>query len=381
MAQRCFLLLLVLSAVVFYCCTDDEKAVNPSSHPLIIGDLIHFDTTVPIMVQVYDPSHYPLGEPYICREGHIGEPFIDVNGDGIFTWGWDIFIVSAVYDSFLDTFYCRCDSIVDTVCFGGYYVSDTSGGWDFTIVDYGQNQDINHNGKYDGPDDYWTPGLPYDDFDGDGTFDFAIFYRYVPGLPFADINGNGVCDTAPLDRYSIEQYRVESLDPWDRYAAISIGEQNRPHYRYVSDIGKEYTLEGNRYHTEAGLLRFVLDSTGFWYTGFDSRNPLLVFAGPEVHSSPRQEIQLSETRYETRTITFNESLDIRGRRYTNLVCVDIPRVYSHGDSLNTLDMEARFYFAPNTLHLIAARLYPPLKDSVWIFLDHRFDTLPLPMIR
>lgn len=386
MAQRYFTILIVLSAVLFFCCSDDDRVVNPTSQPLIIGDLINFDTTVPIMVQVYAPGRFPVGEPFVRQECHIAEPFIDVNGNGVYDEQMvDHFAMYMGCDSSsTSTLYCRCDSIVDSVCYGGYRVLpwDTASGWDFTIEYPHCSHDLNRNGMYD-PVCSIVKGLPYDDFDGDDEQDFQEFSRYVPGLPFADLNGNGIYDQEPQDISYIEQFSLQSLDPWDRYASISIGPLDIPHYRYVSELGIEYIMYGHdfRYHSiTEGYFRFVLDSAGFWYSGFANQK-LLIFAGPEVHPHALEEIQISETVTETRSITFGESLDIRDRSYSGLVCVDIPRVYSNGDTLQSLEMEARFYFSPNELHLIAARLYPPRQDSVWIFLDQRLDTLPLPMIR
>ena len=64
MARRClFIIVVILSAAIFFCCTDDETVVNSSSHPLVIGNLVNFDTTVPIMVEIFDPSRYPIPEP------------------------------------------------------------------------------------------------------------------------------------------------------------------------------------------------------------------------------------------------------------------------------------------------------------------------------
>ncbi len=55
------------------------------------------------------------------------------------------------------------------------------------------NQDLNHNGRHDGPETSWTPGIPYFDRNGNGLFD-APNRAYDPGEPFTDVNGNGVYD-------------------------------------------------------------------------------------------------------------------------------------------------------------------------------------------
>ena len=85
-------------------------------------------------------------EPYIDGDSVIGEPFRDVNSNGVYDAGIDIFTKCAV-----------CP----------------------------ENMDLNHNGTYDGPDDPWTPGTPYVDRNGNGLYDPPNF-KYDPGEPFTD---------------------------------------------------------------------------------------------------------------------------------------------------------------------------------------------------
>ncbi len=99
------------------------------------------------------PVRAPFPEPYIDGDSIIGEPFIDVNGNNIYDLGIDIFIKSVGED----------------------------------------NMDYNHNGKYDGPNDPWTPGTPFLDYNGNGLYDFPNF-DYDEGEPFTDVNGNGRWD-------------------------------------------------------------------------------------------------------------------------------------------------------------------------------------------
>jgi outer membrane receptor protein involved in Fe transport len=92
-------------------------------------------------------------EPYIDGDSIIGEPFHDINDNGVYDFGIDIFTK------------CVCPD----------------------------NMDLNHNGVYDGPNDPWTPGTPYVDRNGNGLYDFPNF-QYDPGEPFTDVNGNGRYD-------------------------------------------------------------------------------------------------------------------------------------------------------------------------------------------
>ncbi|RKX28374.1 MAG: hypothetical protein DRP47_04495 [Candidatus Zixiibacteriota bacterium] len=110
-------------------------------------------------INVSDP------EPYLDGDSVIGEPFTDLNGNRIYDPGIDGFVRSA----------------------------------DTTI-----NQDYNHNGRHDGPDNtppiLWTLGVPYEDRNGNGIFDVPN-YRYDYGEPFTDLNGNGKYDLGGNDNF------------------------------------------------------------------------------------------------------------------------------------------------------------------------------------
>jgi len=96
----------------------------------------------------------PRAEPFVDGDSAIGEPFTDLNANGVYDEGIDIFFQSADEN----------------------------------------NQDLNHNGMYDGTNPFtWTPGVPFLDRDGDGLFDQPN-NRYDPGEPFTDLNGNGKYD-------------------------------------------------------------------------------------------------------------------------------------------------------------------------------------------
>ena len=94
-------------------------------------------------------------DPEVYRDGDsiVGEPFTDVNNNGVFDFGIDIHVKSVGPD----------------------------------------NQDLNDNGKHDGPLDPWEPGIPYIDLNGDGIFNYPNA-RYDQGEPFVDRNGNGQYD-------------------------------------------------------------------------------------------------------------------------------------------------------------------------------------------
>jgi outer membrane receptor protein involved in Fe transport len=94
-------------------------------------------------------------EPFTDGDKVIGEPFIDVNLNGVYDEGIDIFRASP----------------------------------DPTL-----NMDLNRNSKYDGPNDPWSPGLRFQDLNGNGIYDRPNgIYNY--GEPFFDKNKNGKWDS------------------------------------------------------------------------------------------------------------------------------------------------------------------------------------------
>jgi outer membrane receptor protein involved in Fe transport len=93
-------------------------------------------------------------EPYTDGDSIIGEPFNDLNVNGVYDVGIDVFVIS---------------------------------------VDPRTNQDLNHNGKYDGPGDPWEPGVPFLDRNGNGIYDLPNS-QYDYGEPYRDINGNNKYD-------------------------------------------------------------------------------------------------------------------------------------------------------------------------------------------
>ncbi len=110
---------------------------------------------------VLDYNRYPrinnrVAEPYTDGDSIIGEPFTDNNANGIYDRGIDNFIKSTGPD----------------------------------------NMDLNHNGRYDGPDISpleWVQGIPFVDLNANGLYD-PPNQTYNQGEPFVDLNGNGKYD-------------------------------------------------------------------------------------------------------------------------------------------------------------------------------------------
>jgi hypothetical protein len=100
---------------------------------------------------------------------NLGEPFIDKNYNGIYEEGTDYF--------------------------------------DFTM-------DLNENGKYDGPNDPWTPGVPYKDWNNNGEYDPPNGV-WDEDESFVDLDGNGICSKAInliLDAMIGYHYPLDNLE-------------------------------------------------------------------------------------------------------------------------------------------------------------------------
>ncbi len=157
------------------------------------GDLLISDTN---RNGVYDRSraditNIDLGEPYTDGDVILGEPFTDVNLNGVYDAGIDIFVMA---------------------------------------VDPSVNQDLNRNSKYDGPKDAWLPGTPFRDLNGNGIYD-PKNATFDSGEPFIDLNKNGQYD--PRDGF----YDYGS-DQWSLY-------HDRSAVRYTADfkINKAFSKE------------------------------------------------------------------------------------------------------------------------------------------
>ncbi len=104
------------------------------------------------------PINRHTPEPYTDGDSILGEPYTDLNVNGRYDHGVDLFIKS---------------------------------------VDPATNQDLNRNGQHDGPENTlpfeWEPGIPYMDRNSNSVYDFPNG-RFDPGEPYLDVNGNGTYD-------------------------------------------------------------------------------------------------------------------------------------------------------------------------------------------
>ncbi|MBD3169051.1 MAG: TonB-dependent receptor [candidate division Zixibacteria bacterium] len=148
-------------------------------------------------------------EPYIDSNGNgqydFGEPFTDLNGNG--TWDSAEEITQDTNGNGEFDYERRRVQLPDDpepwqdgdINLGEPFLDmNQNGVYDGNDVDiWTSADDLNGNGKYDGPNDDWTPGIPYRDLNKNGEYDAPDgFYQY--GEPFVDENGNGKWDGTDL---------------------------------------------------------------------------------------------------------------------------------------------------------------------------------------
>ncbi len=122
-------------------------------------------------VQRRDNINSRSEEPYIDGDSIIGEPYTEINGDGVFTQGVDK--------------------------------------WDRLT------QDLNQNGLYDGPDTpFWTPEIPFVDYNGNALYDPPNF-QFDQGELYNDVNGNTVHDAGGSFSF-LDPGSYDDISNWHR---------------------------------------------------------------------------------------------------------------------------------------------------------------------
>jgi len=95
---------------------------------------------------MWEVTSYQVAEEFVDGDSSLGEPFVDINHNG--------------------------------------------------VLDYGEPyEDVNYNGSYDGPNDPWQSPIPYVDRNGNGEYDPANG-TWETGELYLDLDGDDACDTA-----------------------------------------------------------------------------------------------------------------------------------------------------------------------------------------
>ncbi len=287
-------------------------------------------------------------ETYVYREKVLGEPFIDYNGNGVYDRGVDGFIIGVGPD----------------------------------------NQDLNHNGTYDGPDSYWTPGVPFDDLDGDGEprdDGYPNYAFWTPGTPYCDYNGNGKWDADLAYWYDMVECIAGDSAHGRWYRLYRVGEA----YHFKSDSGVDYFLPGGStiaYSPEyIRDLMLVTDSSICWLD-FDGAIAIFDSGTIRPETTVVQTVTFQSDNWQphaTRITTFGQQLTVDGQTYSDLIKVRLENFLFSDPGLTThYRLTYReFYFSP-TMGLMAILGKSESDGDVFeLYFVERYASLPLPMKR
>lgn len=264
-----------LVLIIFGCTEEFNSSINSQSGDLHYGYFARISSTDYFFSKRIIPTvtGSQIYEPIVNWEQSLGEPFVDINANG-------------VYDDGVDTF--------DTL-----------------------QHDLNGNLSYDSPDDPWSEGIPFDDIDGNGIFRENTGERitgYEVGLPYADFNNGGTRDIR-LDGL----YGVFSFNWANYYGARSYAiKRESAVYQFISDSGMVYDLP---FAFESVLGAVVISDTGMFYR----RPPFVV---PLLDSGA---VVLAETDFSfyiphldtgavyQRLISYPKSLSVDGTTFNDLL--------------------------------------------------------------
>lgn len=333
-------------------CSSNRGTNNTDKTPQRVGvsfeDFVVLDEQSNMLYRIAG-AHGSL-EPFLDSEAIIGEPFTDMNGNGIYDPGIDLFIRS-----------------VDST-----------------------NQDLNRNGRHDGPENIWignwTPDIPWDDIDGNGCLragpycelpepELSANSNYTPGVPYCDYNENGVRDNVSFIGPQLATWKVIESRGTEKTIVLNCAHHT---YGFVSDSGRIYSAE--TFNFRDSFFLYLSDSSlayHDWYIGFE------IFSGDSIwsHSRIRDTITSGVYRYVlSREIVLDDSLSIRGTMYRQLLRVSIDSISQYNGPKTSLKYQ--FYFAPGS-GLIAI-----VRPSYWFHAPQVTETyarytgpVPLPMSR
>jgi hypothetical protein len=101
-------------------------------------------------------------------------------------WRWEVVVADSIPESFLDGDINLGEPFID---------KNQNGIYDAGIDYFDVTMDLNQNGEYDGPNDPWTPGVPYKDWNNNGEYDPPNGV-WDEDESFVDLDGNGTCNKA-----------------------------------------------------------------------------------------------------------------------------------------------------------------------------------------
>lgn len=234
-------------------------------------------------------------EPTVDGDISLGEPFNDVNQDGVFE----------PYEPFIDAIGPNGEKLNGTWDPWEYYEDlNGNGQWD-SVLDYWiacgcpENQDLNHDGRYESPCDGWTQYIPYLDLNGDGDFDPA---NAAPnyGEPYVDLNGDGywgMIINVPKDSLLTVKFTLTRPDSLNLPTNVFL---RSPHLSRPFDFPR--LCSGWFWGVVVMQDRFSNDGNGLRWWGDEyylGRNDIVAAAEPIIIAEPfmkiRQEVRNQRT--------------------------------------------------------------------------------------
>jgi hypothetical protein len=277
-------------------------------------------------------SGWDRTEPFLNTEKIIGEPFTDNNGNGVYDAGVDGFVIS---------------------------------------TDPARNQDLNHNGKYDGPNSEWTPGIPFDDIDGNGL-PRNEGNGFLPGVPYCDFNHNGKRDGDPYwsEVFCLRRYLSDSTGDFYQFRLSDST------FSFHSDSGITYVVSTGPFSpswSPAQSLVLRADTLKF--------GTIPVLFGDTIVPDTLQDsvVEGGSRLVFTRATITNSTYNFFGMQTSGLVRVIVD--VSDAAPINYLGMRLEIYFAPGKGPI--GYVYRPSSQvqNQYFHFGERVATLPIAMTR
>ncbi len=336
--------------ILFISCDNTNKIVDPlpvENLAYQFSDYIHFDTTNAYLVgEAYSNFPNQNTEMYLYWEGVVGEQFIDVDSNGVYDRGIDLFI------------------------------RDTTA----------ENMDLNHDGIYNGPDQPWQYNVPFDDINGNGLYDGTLLNYprplYSVGKPFYDYNNNGKWDNNLPYKFHIYGCNSLTNDSSKNYSFVFVDST----FKYVSDSNLTYWLNSvNGFSYRSLKLSFeVLDNNHltFKFPGSDYYEYLDYLVDSSVITTDTSEffgsISYGPRFSITKETILGEELEYNSILYSDLLLIRL----SYFSTVENRDLSLEFYFSKE-LGFIA--FINDLGDSSYgkksYYFIEKFPTIPYPLTK
>ena len=327
--RRFILLCFGLTSIAITLSCSKDPVSSDKTGPVTFAQLAILDTTGNFVVRW---SGWDRTEPFLTTEKILGEPFTDNNSNGVYDEGIDGFTIS---------------------------------------TDPARNQDLNHNGKYDGPDSEWTPGIPFDDIDGNGI-PRNEGNGYLPGVPYCDFNHNGKRDGDPFwsELFYLKRYRSDTEgDFYDFHICDST-------FSFHSDSGITYVISTGPFSPSwSPAQSFVLQGDTLKLGSI----PLL-FGDTIVPGTVQDSVVGVGSRLVfTRATATDATYNFFGMQTSGLVRVIVD--VTDAEPINYLGSRVEIYFAPGKGPIGYVYRQSSQVQNQYFHFGERAPTLPIPMTR